>query len=163
MRIGSDHHTAGEGVVFEHDLVNDTCAGLPKSDSVLIRNRGKEVEHLVRLVDRLLEVGGCTHARLNQVVAVHRRGNRHFFAARRHKLKQGHLGRRVLHRHAVWGKVDVRGSALEGLLCFALPKVSVQNFLREGQGAAQHAAGGLHFGFVTGVKRRNHIEVKYHN
>ena len=43
MRIGTDHHSAGEGVVFEYNLVDDTGSGFPESDAIFIGNRGEEI------------------------------------------------------------------------------------------------------------------------
>jgi hypothetical protein len=73
------------------------------------------------------------------------------------------LGRSILHGDAVRRKVNVRSAALEGLLGLALPEVRVENFFRKRQGTAQYDSGGVHFGFVSGVKRLNHVKVKNHN
>ena len=35
VRVGSDHETAGECIVFEDDLVDDTRAGSPEAHTVL--------------------------------------------------------------------------------------------------------------------------------
>ena len=38
VRVGADHHAAGERVVLEHDLVDDPAARLPEADAVLRRH-----------------------------------------------------------------------------------------------------------------------------
>lgn len=35
VRVGTDHHETGDGVVFEDDLVNNSRTWLPETDSVL--------------------------------------------------------------------------------------------------------------------------------
>ena len=39
VRVGADHHPAGERVVLEHDLVDDPAARLPEADAVLRATR----------------------------------------------------------------------------------------------------------------------------
>ena len=38
VAVGADHHPAGEGVVLQHDLVDDAAARLPEADAVLGRH-----------------------------------------------------------------------------------------------------------------------------
>lgn len=35
-RVGvcSNHHTSGEGIIFQYNLVDDACTGFPKPDAV---------------------------------------------------------------------------------------------------------------------------------
>ena len=39
VAVGADHHPAREGVLLEHDLVDDAAARLPEADAVLGRHR----------------------------------------------------------------------------------------------------------------------------
>lgn len=96
VRVGSDHHSSGEGVVLEDDLVDDTGSGLPETDTVLGRGGGKEV------VDLLVDVLGSGKVLktldlgLNQVVAVDGGGDSGLGHTGRHELKDGHLGGGIL-------------------------------------------------------------------
>ena len=42
VRVGADHHPAGEGVVLEDHLVDDPGTRLPEADAVLPRGGGEE-------------------------------------------------------------------------------------------------------------------------
>src|SRR4029079_9851790 len=46
MRIGSDHHAAGERVILEHDLMDDPAPGLPEAEAVLRCAGGQELVDL---------------------------------------------------------------------------------------------------------------------
>ena len=113
----------------------DAGTRLPKSDSVLIGHRSEKIEDLVGFINGLLKICSCAYAGLNEVVAVHRRGHRYFFAAGRHELKQGHLGRSILHGNAIGRKINVGIASLKGFLGELLPEVSIQNFLAKSQGS----------------------------
>ena len=51
VAVGADHHAAGEGVVLEHDLVDDAAAGTPEADAVFGTDGTQEVVHLTIGVD----------------------------------------------------------------------------------------------------------------
>ena len=160
VAVGTDHHGAGEGVLLQHHLVDDAGAGLPEADAVLVAHALQEAEDLVALVQGLLQVLGGTHAGLDQVIAVHGAGHGHLFAAGGHELEQGHLGGGVLHGHPVGGELHVVLAAPEGGLRLAVPEVGVQDLLRQGQGPADHLAGGLHACGEAVVHRLDHVEVE---
>ena len=42
MGIGAYHHAARKSVVFQYDLMNDACSGLPKADAVTGRDIPKK-------------------------------------------------------------------------------------------------------------------------
>ena len=46
VAVGADHHPAREGVVLEHDLVDDPRARLPEADAVAGAHRPEEVVDL---------------------------------------------------------------------------------------------------------------------
>ena len=101
MGIRSDHHAAGEGVVFQDDLVDDAGAGLPEADAVARRGGGQEFIHLRIGPQGVRQVLLRAAAGADQVVAMHGGGHAHGLAARAHELQQRHLGGCILHRHAV--------------------------------------------------------------
>ena len=107
VAVGADHHPAGEGVVLEHDLVDDPAARLPEADAVLGRHRAEELVHLAVGVERELEVDLGAGLGLDEVVAVHGGRHRHPCEARGHELQQRHLGGGVLHGDAVGVEVVV--------------------------------------------------------
>ena len=135
MGIRPDHKSAREGIVFKHHLVYNSCTRLPKSDSVLVRYRSEKIKYFVGFVNGLLKICGSAYAGLNEVVAVNRGWHRYFFAACRHELQQGHLGRSILHGNAIGRKINVGIASLKGFFREFLPEVSVQNFLAKSKGS----------------------------
>ncbi len=113
VAVGADHHPAREGVLLEHDLMDDARARLPEPDAVLGRHRLEEVVHLVVVLERGHEVDLAVFARLDQVIAVDGGGHRDLRETSGHELQQRHLRGRVLHRHAVGIEVVVGAAALE--------------------------------------------------
>ena len=57
---------------------------------------------------------------LDQVIAMHCRWNCGFFFSSQHKLQQGHLRCRILHRHAIWPQLQKTFSALEILMLWII-------------------------------------------
>ena len=133
--IRPDHKSAREGIILKHHLVYDAGTWLPKSDSVLIRYRSEKIKNLVGFINGLLKICSCAYAGLNEVVAVNRGGHRYFFAACRHELQQGHLGRSILHGNTIGRKINVGITSLKGFFRELLPEVSVQNFLAKSKGS----------------------------
>ena len=70
MRIGTNHHSAGEGVVFKDNLVDDTGSGLPESDAVFVGNRGEEIIDLGTFCGCFRQVFTSARFGGNQVIAV---------------------------------------------------------------------------------------------
>ena len=81
VAVGADHHSAGEGVVFQHDLVDDSAAGLPETRAVARRGAAQEGVDLLVLIHRPRQVGVGSDLRLNQVVAVDGGRDHHPFEA----------------------------------------------------------------------------------
>jgi hypothetical protein len=162
VAVGTDHHTAGEGVVFEDDLVNDTSTWLPETDVVLIGYGGEEVEDFAVDVVRNGEVLLCTNLGQDKVITVDGRRNGNLITASHHELKQCHLGGGILHRHAVGLEKYVVTTTLVLLQRILRVKVGIENFLRECQGAAQRFAGFGNFAGEVCVDLFDQIDVKCH-
>ena len=116
VTVGADHHAAGEGVVLQHDLVDDAATWTPEADSVLCADRSEKVVHLFVGVDGHPEVDACTDLRRDQVVAMHRAGDSRRRQTSGHELQQRHLCGGVLHGHAVGMEVVVGAGPLERLV-----------------------------------------------
>src|SRR5574343_410611 len=107
VAIGTNHHTTGESVVFQHHLVNDTGTGLPKANAIFIRNRSEEIVHFFAFVYRTFEVYLAVVFGHNQVVAVYGAGHGYLGTTGLHKLEQRHLGGGILHGYTVRCKIYV--------------------------------------------------------
>ncbi len=71
MRVGTDHHAAGEGVVLQHHLMNDAGTRCPKADAVFGRSRAQEVIHLFILLLGYRQIGVGALIGQDEVVAMH--------------------------------------------------------------------------------------------
>ncbi|CAB4568865.1 unannotated protein [freshwater metagenome] len=70
MAVGADHHSAREGVLLKHDLMDDAGSRLPETDAVLGRHGLEEVIHLgIDIVGRC-EVDARVALGLDEMVAV---------------------------------------------------------------------------------------------
>mmetsp|Transcript_41547 Transcript_41547/g.106288 ORF Transcript_41547/g.106288 Transcript_41547/m.106288 type:complete len:369 (-) Transcript_41547:81-1187(-) len=140
MGVRANHHAAGEGIVLQHDLVDDTRARLPEAHAVLGAGRGQEfvhllvdvickfqVSHTTKLAAAILLRGGGA---LDEMVAVDCGGHRCLGQAGRDELQHGHLRRRVLHGHTVRAQPQVAHSSLD-VLVGRVVQVAVHNLLRE--------------------------------
>ncbi|MCG3120622.1 MAG: hypothetical protein ALAOOOJD_03403 [bacterium] len=101
VRIRADHHAARKSVIFQHDLVDDAGARIPKADAVFVGNAGEKFIHLLVLIARPRQIRMRTELGLNQMIAMHRARHDGLRQARAHELQQRHLRRRVLHGHAI--------------------------------------------------------------
>ena len=110
--VGADHHAAGEGVVFQNNLVDDAGAGLPEAATVFGAYRLQEVVDLLVVVEGGQEIAFAVLAGLDEVIAVRGRRHRHFIKACGLELQPGHLGGGILHGHPVRAEVDVADAAL---------------------------------------------------
>ena len=161
VAVRSDHHAAGEGVVLQHHLVNDAGARLPEPDAVFVRHGLEEIVDFVVAVDGLLEIGIGPHLGLDQVVTVHRGRHRRLGLSRLHELQQGHLGRRVLHGHAVRSEIHVVRASGEGGLGRSVPQVGVEDFLGQRQGFSGGLTGGSDTGGEALIHGADHIQIKH--
>ena len=91
--------------------MDDAAARLPEADAVLGTSGGEEVVDLAVDVLGARQVLVAAELGLDQVVAVDGRGHLDFGQARRDELQHGHLGRRVLHGHAVRSQLQIRRAA----------------------------------------------------
>jgi hypothetical protein len=107
--------------------------GLPEADAVLVADALQEVEDLVALQQRFLQIGLGTHPGLDQVIAVDGAGHGHGLAAGGTELQQGHLGSGILHGHPVRSEIDVILPAVERALGLAVPQVGVEDLFGKGQ------------------------------
>ncbi len=140
VRVGADHETAGEGVVLQHDLMDDAGPRLPEADPVLLRGGVEELVHLAVLRDGPLHVVAGAALGADQVVAVHRRRHRDLLLARLHELQQRHLAGGVLQGHAVHAEPKLRLAAAP-LLLVEVVGVGDEDLLGEGEGSAEALAG----------------------
>ena len=140
VAVGADHHPAGEGVLLEHDLVDDARAGLPEADAVLGRDGLEEVVDLVVALERGQEVDLAVLAGLDEVVAVHGGGHGHLGEAGGHELQQRHLGGGVLHGDAVGVEVGVAAAPLELLALAGRARWLIEDLLGEGEGPTEALA-----------------------
>ena len=129
VRVGSYHHPAGESVIFEHYLVNDSGARLPEADAVTRGYIAQKVVNFFVCFGCRSNVLLCSFVRLYQVVTVHGGGNSHFFFSCIHELKQCHLGSRVLHSDAVGTEIYVVFTPLVVFQIALIEQMGIQNLL----------------------------------
>lgn len=91
MRVSTDHHQTGNGVVLQDDLVDNTGSRLPESDSVLGATGGQEVVDFLVDVDGSCQILVTTDLGLNQVVTVDGSGDGGGGQAGGHELQESHL------------------------------------------------------------------------
>ena len=130
MRVGSNHHSARKGIVFQHHLMDNSSTWFPESNPIFVRYRLKEVKHLSRGVVGRFQIGSSTLFGLDQVIAMHSCWYSYFWFSCLHKLQQCHLSSCVLTCDSVWSKVNIIYSSLESLFCFTIPQMGIQNFFR---------------------------------
>ena len=70
MRIGTHHHAARKGIVFEHYLMDDSGTWSPEADVIFLRDRLQEVVYLFISLASLREVFLSPHVGTNQVIAM---------------------------------------------------------------------------------------------
>ncbi len=140
MRVSSDHHGTGDCIVFVHHLVNNAGTGFPKSHVVLHCGGSQEV------IDFLIEVFCCdkvpvsAYMGLNQVVTMYRTWNCNLWQLSRHKLKDGHLSRCILHGDSIRVQNYIRYSALKlGIVRFV--HMAIKDFFNGSQRAAKVLSG----------------------
>ena len=139
VAVGADHHSAGEGVVLEHDLVDDSAARTPETDAVLGGHGLQEVVHLAVVVDGHAEVDLGAHLGQDEVIAVNGRGHGGFGQTGGHELQQCHLRGGVLHGHAVGIEVGVASATLH-LLSGRVDEVIDEDLLGQGEGTTEARA-----------------------
>ena len=183
MRVGADHETSGEGIVFQQDLVDNASSWFPEADTVFVGNRSQKVKDFFVFVQGIAQIGSCAILGLDQVIAVDGAGDRHRWTSGLHKLQKGHLRGRVLHRDPIRGKVNiidassqvgrVGGRCIPGRVrCIpcgrcsfgsvGVPKVGEKYFFGQGQRTSALFPYRLASGFPFSVMVAQHLGVKSH-
>lgn len=139
MRVGTDEESTGESVVLEHDLMDDTRAGLPETNVVLCAGGGQEVVDF--LVDVLCagQILLSADLGLDEMVAVDGGGCGDRRHAGRHELEDGHLRGGILASYTVGAELEVALAALN-LLTMGIVQVGVENLLGEGERSVEAPA-----------------------
>ena len=133
--------------------MDDAGTGPPETDAITRRTRTKKAVDLGVRRSRRRHVGVRSTIRLDQVVAVHRRGNRRFVLARLHELEQRHLRRRILHRDAIGTQKKVRIAGDE-FLPTRVVEMAEQNLFGVGQRTTETLSHDLEIGvqrFINGL------------
>ena len=139
VRISTDEESTRESVVLEHNLVDDTRAGLPETNVVLCARGGQEV------VDFLVDLVGAgqillaADLSLDEMVAVDSGRGSNGGHSSRHELEDGHLGSGILAGHTVGTELEVADTTLN-LLTVRVVQVRVENLLGKGEGAVETRA-----------------------
>jgi hypothetical protein len=136
VAVGADHHPAREGVVLEHDLVDDPRSRLPEADAVAGRHRPEELVDLAVAVEGELQVEVGAGLGQDEVVAVDRGRHGRLVETGGHELQQRHLGRRVLHGDPVRVEVGVADGAVQPRV-LGRAQVVEQDLLGEGERPAE--------------------------
>ena len=153
MGIRTYYKRAGEGIIFQHHLVNDAGAGLPEAHAVLGARRGEEfVDFVIGLV-RHLQVRAGADLGADQVIAMDGGGHGGGFTPGGNKLENRHLRRGVLHGHPIGSQIH-RGhaarrqlarrilrrscaSCARGIRTSLYSTVSKEDLFRQGHGPTQ--------------------------
>jgi hypothetical protein len=162
MGIGTDHHPAGESIIFKDNLVDDTCTGFPEANAKFIGDRSQEIIYFFIGIERCPEVLNGAGLGLDQVVAMHGGRNGNFIPAAGHKLQEGHLGRSVLHGNPVRGKIHVINAPVIGYTS-RLGEVAVKDFFRQSQGTANQFPGSFNFSGHGGIHFPDEIQIENHD
>ena len=94
---------------------------------------------------------------LDEVVAVHGRGDLHLREPRAHELEEGHLGRRVLHGHPIDPELGVGVAPFEGL-ALGIGQVVEEDLLGQRDGPAQPPAGERDGAFRCRIAAEDEVE-----
>jgi hypothetical protein len=135
VRIGTDHETTGEGIVLKNDLVDDTRAGTPETNTELTA-RLEEVVNLSVTVVCDSKIGGTVVLSLNEVITVNSGGDSNSRETRRDELKESHLSSSILHSNTIRLKVKIRLTTNDRLSVLGVAKVRENVLLGKGEGAA---------------------------
>lgn len=91
--------------------MDDTSAGGPKLNTVLLRRALQEIENLRVVRNRLRQIRICTSFTDDEMVAVYTSRHRGGRQSAAHELQKSHLRTGILHGHAIRLQLQVRLSA----------------------------------------------------
>ena len=86
MGVRTNHHSAGECIVFQYNLVDDTCTGLPEANAIFIWDGRQEFIYFLIFCYCFFEVGFAFILCHNQVITMNRWRDCHLFATSSIKL-----------------------------------------------------------------------------
>lgn len=95
MRVGTDHQTTGESVVFEDNLMDDTRTGFPETKTVLGGCGGQKVVDFPVDVNGTGQILNTADLSLDEMVAVDSGGDGSGVHTSGHELEEGHLGNKL--------------------------------------------------------------------
>lgn len=115
VTVGPDHETTREGVVLEHDLMDDPRARFPEPDAVAGADGTEKGVDLGVFAQGRLQVEVGAHFRLDEVVTVHGGRQENVIQPGGHELKGDDLRQGVLQGHPVGVEVGVTLPSFERL------------------------------------------------
>lgn len=163
MGVRSHHHAAREGIVFEHHLMDDARAGGPEAHAETLGSRLQEGIDLSIGLPRRRQVVGRAALRPDEVVAMNSARHRRLRLPSVHKLEDGHLGRGVLHTHAVGMIERIVHAAPMVISLFLRLFVCQQHFLGIRERTGEQCPHPPHFLLIACVEFLNLLNVVYHN
>ena len=116
VRVGANNQFPRKGVLLEHNLMDDARTRSPEAGAVFGCSRTQEIVDLLVLGERLAEILPALVARLDQVVAMHRRRHGDLVAPRLHELQQTGLPQYILEHDAVGPGLQIALARLELLV-----------------------------------------------
>ncbi len=160
VRVGADDQLAGEGVVFQHHLVNDAGAGPPEAQAVFGRRGTQKIIDLLVLGERLAQIRGALDPRLDQVVAMDRGRHRDLVAPGLHELQEPRLPQHVLEHDAVGTDQQVALPRLQ-FLVFGIVEVPQQDLVGQCQRPSQPAPDNRKVPRHRRVDRSRHFRCRF--
>ncbi len=139
VRVGADDQFAGEGVIFQHHLMDDAGARPPEPQAVFGRGRAQEVIDFLVLGERFAQIRGALDPRLDQMVAMDRGRDRDLVAPGLHELEQTGLPQHILKNDAVGAQQQIAVAGLQ-LLVLRIVEMPEQDLVRQGQRLIEPAA-----------------------
>ena len=161
MGVRPDHHAARERVVLQDDLMDDAGTRLPEPDAVAGCRRSEEIIDLLVGLEGVRQIRFGALSGANEMVAMDGCRHAHGVAARAHELQQGHLGRSVLHRHAVGTELAEILQPLQRPDVGGVVHVCVQDLLRQGKRPPQLTPDRGHSLSVALVKGFHGLQIKH--
>ena len=125
MAVCTNHHTAGESIIFQNHLVDNPRTRFPESEAVFIGDRFQKIIDFTIHILSLEQICIGVLPGLDQVIAMD--GGRHssLCFSSHHELQQGHLCSRILHSHTVGGKFHVRHSPFKSFTGWSLIQMRI--------------------------------------